>query len=284
MEQLEHIERYLESLYEDKHYLHEAMRYSLLAGGKRFRPMLVLCCGQDVALPLDSVMPIAAAIEMIHTYSLIHDDLPALDNDDLRRGKPTNHRVFGEATAILAGDGLLTDAFLEITKANVNSDICVEMIQYLVQCIGSEGMIQGQSDDLQHEQKRASLKKSDAYQTLKMIHENKTGKLIEACFVLPALAAKLDADTLQAIQKVSRQIGLWFQIRDDILDVSETTEVLGKDAGSDLLNDKLTYVSLFGLEEAQNKLKASEAEIHRLFTEQLQMMPVTYNYIKQVMI
>lgn len=277
------IESYLETLYDEGHVLRKAMRYSLMAGGKRFRPMLVLLVGQDLGISKDVLLPIAASIEMIHTYSLIHDDLPALDNDDLRRGKPTNHRVFGEATAILAGDGLLTDAFLELSKADVSAQAKVDMIALLASCAGSRGMIQGQSDDLQFEQQRSTLQASEAYPILKQIHANKTGKLIEACFMLPTYATELSHEKRTALQDVSRQLGLWFQIRDDILDVSATTEELGKDAGSDILNDKLTYVSLFGLDGANEKRNQCEMIIHRLFIDKLSDMPHIYAYIKKAM-
>lgn len=284
MKQLQsEIEAYLEQKYDNSHVLHEAMRYSLTAGGKRFRPLLVLLCSRDLGIQSQKMLPVAAALEMIHTYSLIHDDLPALDNDDLRRGKPTNHNVFGEATAILAGDGLLTDAFFEITKAEVSPERLLLMVQRLAFNSGSFGMIKGQSDDLQFEKTSGTLMKDEAYNTLQGIHVNKTGKLIEACLVLPAIAAAVTETKMKHIQTVSHFIGLWFQIRDDILDVSETTEVLGKDAGSDLTNDKLTYVSLFGLEEAKNKLRACEAKIHTLFLNELADMTATYSYVKQAM-
>ncbi|MGL4663089.1 MAG: polyprenyl synthetase family protein [Culicoidibacterales bacterium] len=283
MELLQKIEVYLGNLYAESHILHEAMSYSLLAGGKRFRPMLVLLCGKDLGLSVENSLPIATSIEMIHTYSLIHDDLPALDNDDLRRGKPTNHRVFGEAMAILAGDGLLSDAFFEITKTETQPDKMVQMIQYLSRCVGSFGMVKGQSDDLQFEKRQEHIEKDIAYQMLQSIHANKTGKLIEACFTLPAIAAGVSEKKFKILQKVSQLLGLWFQIRDDILDVSETTEVLGKDAGSDLINEKLTYVSLFSLEGAKEKLRICEQEINRIFSEELFDMTETFTYLKEVM-
>lgn len=280
---LEEVEIYLNQKYDDAHLLHEAMSYSLLAGGKRFRPMLVLLCARDLGIQTEKIMPVAAAVEMIHTYSLIHDDLPALDNDDLRRGKPTNHKVFGEATAILAGDGLLTDAFYEITKADVPANHLVQMVQCLSQNSGSFGMIKGQSDDLQFEKLETELAHEVAYRVLQSIHLNKTGKLIAACLMLPALALTISEEKRQAIQTVGQQLGLWFQIRDDILDVTETTEVLGKDAGSDVTNEKLTYVSLFGLEKAQEKLQECEAKIHSLFRTELNDMESTYRYLKETM-
>lgn len=284
MEQLQQkIEVYLDGIYNKTHRLHDAMRYSLLAGGKRFRPLLVLHAAQDFKISHEVIIPAAAAIEMIHTYSLIHDDLPALDNDDLRRGKPTNHRVYGESTAILAGDALLTDAFSELLKVATTSDIKVQMIDYLSKSTGSFGMVKGQSDDLHFEHKRNELDENQAYDILKNIHANKTGKLIETCLVLPALVAHVNEKKMAWIKEVSQYIGLWFQIRDDILDVVATTDELGKDAGSDIENDKLTYVSLFNLEGAKQKLLACEQDIHRIFSTELSDMEGTYGYISSVM-
>lgn len=284
MEQLQkQFENYLEQQTSKKTRLEESMGYSLRAGGKRFRPMLALCCGSDLGMLSEDILPIAYTLEMIHTYSLIHDDLPALDNDDFRRGKETNHRVFGEAVAILAGDALLTDAFLELMKTDVDAEKKVQMIECLVTRIGSSGMIQGQSDDLLFEKKGNTLEKNEAYTILQSIHANKTGKLIEASLLLPAIAASADEAVLTDIGQAGRLIGLWFQIRDDILDVSGTTETLGKDAGSDLENDKLTYVSLFGIEGAKSKLKVCEDQIHELFNGSLRQLVHTYAYVKKGM-
>lgn len=276
-------ENYLATCYSNDHALSEAIRYSLLAGGKRFRPLLVMLAGADLQLPEDTLLPIAAAIEMIHTYSLIHDDLPALDNDDLRRGCPTNHRVYGEATAILAGDALLTDAFYQLALTSVEASSLVEMFRILSLCAGSKGMVLGQADDLAFEKEGTKLETEAAEQILKTIHLNKTGKLIESCFLLPAIGAGVTADVYEKIKEVSQYIGLWFQIRDDILDVVATTEELGKDAGSDIVNDKLTYVSLYGLEGAQEQLASCEAKIHDIFKKELKMLPKTYHYLQTVM-
>lgn len=277
--EVEQIEKYLKRCYQNDNKLHEAMNYSLLAGGKRFRPLLVVLAGNDLGLTEEVTLPIAAAIEMIHTYSLIHDDLPALDNDNFRRGKPTNHRKFDEATAILAGDGLLTDAFFEITKIPIAAERKVQMIACLAERAGSFGMIKGQIDDIASESQLPHLKSNEAYKILQEIHLNKTGKLIEASLLLPALAADVTEKQKEAIVKVGQLIGLWFQIRDDILDVTATTEQLGKDAGSDVENNKLTYVSLFSLEGAEEKLVACEMQIMELLNNELKMMSKIYNYI-----
>lgn len=280
--ELEQIETYLAECYQNDNKLHEAMNYSLLAGGKRFRPLLVLLASKDFGLSEYASLPIAAAVEMIHTYSLIHDDLPALDNDNFRRGKPTNHRQFDEATAILAGDGLLTDAFFQLAKTPVEAEYKVKMIECLAQSAGSFGMIKGQIDDIASERQLPNLKTDEAFQILQNIHLNKTGKLIEASILLPAYAANIAENVELSLKKVSQLIGLWFQIRDDILDVTATTEELGKDAGSDIENDKLTYVALFGLTGAQEKLADCKSEIIEIFESELKMMTNLYRYISDI--
>ena len=224
-----------------------SMDYSLMAGGKRIRPTLAiefaLLCGGNI----NAVMPFACAIEMVHTYSLIHDDLPCMDNDDLRRGKPTNHKVYGEAAALLAGDGLLTLAFSVILGADAmernGAEKCVSAAALLAECSGANGMIGGQIIDLESENKEISLN------LLKIMDEKKTGALIKAACLLGCISAGADEKQCKAAEKYADNIGLAFQIVDDILDASSDTETLGKPVGSDEENKKSTYVSLLGLDE-----------------------------------
>lgn len=220
--------------------LEEAMRYSLFAGGKRLRPALALgaaevICGSDAV-----ALPAACALEMIHTYSLIHDDLPAMDNDDLRRGKPTLHRAYDEATAILAGDGLLTMAF-DVIAATGNMDA----VRELAQAAGVAGMVGGQFIDLQSEGQHLAL---DA---MKNLHAHKTGALIRGAVRIGAMLAGANEPQLAALTAYGEHIGLAFQIADDILDVTGDEAALGKPVGSDVANDKSTYVALLGIAEAQ---------------------------------
>jgi len=216
--------------------LREAMRYSLLAGGKRLRPVLCLAacelaCG-DSAL----AMPTAVALEMIHTMSLIHDDLPAMDNDDLRRGRPTNHKVYGEANAILAGDALLTRAFemVALRSPGVPAERLLAVVGELSLAAGAPGLVGGQVVDLECEGKSVDL------ETLEYIHLHKTGALLRACVLSGALIAGAAEPLLEALRTYARGIGLAFQIIDDILDVTASSEVLGKTAGKDLTADKTT--------------------------------------------
>ena len=227
------------------------MKYSVQAGGKRLRPILFL---ETIKLlnknPFDFI-EIACAIEMIHTYSLIHDDLPAMDNDSLRRGKPTNHVVFGEATAILAGDGLLNlaheimIAFVskKLTKNNING------INIISKAAGINGMIAGQAVDIESEGKSIDI------DTMKFIHSNKTGALIEASIVAAAVMSDADDTRIAALKTYAKYIGLAFQITDDILDIEGNEAELGKKIGSDELNDKATYPKYFGLEKSKEYAK-----------------------------
>ena len=235
----------------------ESMNYAFISGGKRIRPLFMLESyrlfgGYD----LSKISPFMAAIEMIHTYSLIHDDLPAMDNDDYRRGRPTNHKMFDEATAILAGDGLLNLAFETIAKAmNEEDDIIVlrRMVyanSVLANKAGIYGMIGGQMVDLMMENK------SDTeLDTLLFIHKHKTAALIEAALMIGAIMAGADDEDIEKIEKVGDNTGLAFQIRDDILDIIGDSIKLGKSVGSDEKNDKTTYVKIKGLEESQKDLE-----------------------------
>ncbi|MFJ8256147.1 polyprenyl synthetase family protein [Peribacillus asahii] len=229
----------------------EAMIYSLEAGGKRIRPMLTFAVLASFGRDIERAIPIAAAIEMIHTYSLIHDDLPSMDDDDLRRGKPTNHKVFGEAVAILAGDALLTYSFqliAEMTHSEVTPEMKLELISEVSKSAGAEGMVGGQIADMEGENKQLTLEQ------LEYIHEHKTGKLLAASILSGAILAGASAEQRQHLRQFAFHLGLAFQIRDDILDIEGTEEVLGKRVGSDTTNHKSTYPALLTLQGAKEKL------------------------------
>lgn len=234
--------------------LTESMRYSLFAKGKRLRPILLLATAEALCGKRREFLPAACAIEMIHTYSLIHDDLPAMDDDDLRRGIPTNHKVYGEANAILAGDALLTYAFYLIASMKIEMEhaeaVQLELIRELSEAAGFRGMIRGQVADLLNEGKHASK------EMLEFIHQNKTGAMLQAAVRMGARLGGASQHQLDALTRYASAIGLAFQIVDDILDVEGNTEVMGKSVGSDAALDKSTFVSLYGLEES--KVKARE--------------------------
>ncbi|MFM7087310.1 MAG: geranylgeranyl diphosphate synthase CrtE [Cyanobium sp.] len=236
--------------------LREAMRYSLLAGGKRLRPILCLAACDLAGGEAELAMPTAVALEMIHTMSLIHDDLPAMDNDDLRRGRPTNHKVYGEANAILAGDALLTRAFemVALRSPGVPAERLLAVVGELSLASGAPGLVGGQVVDLECEGKAVDL------DTLEYIHLHKTGALLRACVLCGALIAGAPEALLEALRTYARGIGLAFQIIDDILDVTASSEVLGKTAGKDLTADKTTYPKLLGLEESRRRAEALVAE------------------------
>ncbi|KAK1392017.1 Geranylgeranyl diphosphate synthase [Heracleum sosnowskyi] len=227
--------------------IHEAMRYSLLAGGKRVRPVLCIASCELVGGLESWAMPMACALEMIHTMSLIHDDLPCMDNDDLRRGKPTNHKVYGEETAILAGDALLSLAFEHVADATdkVTPGRVVRAIAELGSAVGSQGLVAGQIMDICSEGKDVNLK------DLEYIHVHKTSKLLEAAVVCGAILGGGNVIEVEKLRKYARCIGLLFQVVDDILDVTKSSEELGKTAGKDLVTDKTTYPKLMGLERAK---------------------------------
>ncbi|MBW4492648.1 MAG: polyprenyl synthetase family protein [Oscillatoria princeps RMCB-10] len=254
------LERAIPVTYPEK--IYEAMRYSLLAGGKRLRPILCLASCELAGGTPEMAMPTACALEMVHTMSLIHDDLPAMDNDDYRRGKLTNHKVYGENIAILAGDGLLTYAFefIAANTKNVPADRVVRVIARLARAFGPAGVVGGQVVDLEWEGKP-----DVPVETLNFIHTHKTGALLEACVVCGALLAGAPADDLQRLSSYAKNIGLAFQIVDDILDITATTEKLGKTAGKDLQAQKATYPSLWGLEESRRQARqlidAAKAEL-----------------------
>lgn len=227
----------------------EAMRYSLFAGGKRLRPILCLAATEIVGGKKETALPVACALEMIHTYSLIHDDLPAMDNDDFRRGKPTNHRVFGEAMAILAGDGLLTEAFYLLTYPDLLEKIppaqLVWISHLIAQAAGFRGMVSGQVMDLEATGKEIGLEE------LKAIHDHKTGALIRVAVESGAIIGGGNKTEVEALKEYGTQIGLAFQIVDDVLDIEGNPEEMGKNIGSDVPQQKATYPKLVGLNEAK---------------------------------
>jgi geranylgeranyl diphosphate synthase, type II len=242
--------------------IYESMRYSLLAGGKRLRPILCLATCEMMGGTIEMAMPTACALEMIHTMSLIHDDLPAMDNDDYRRGKLTNHKVYGDDIAILAGDGLLAYSFEYIARVtqNVPPQQVLQTIAHLARAVGAAGLVGGQVVDLQSEGK------SDVtVETLTYIHNHKTGALLEACVVCGAILAKATAEEIAKLSRYAQNIGLAFQIIDDILDITATQEQLGKTAGKDLQAQKVTYPSLWGIEasktQAEELIQSAKAEL-----------------------
>lgn len=230
--------------------IYESMRYSLLAGGKRLRPILCLATCELSGGTIEMAMPTACALEMIHTMSLIHDDLPAMDNDDYRRGKLTNHKIYGEDIAILAGDGLLAYAFEYIVNQtkNVPAERILDIVARLGRTIGAEGLVGGQVLDLESEGKT-----DVTAETLTFIHTHKTGALLETSVVSGAILAGSSSEEIQRLSKYARNIGLAFQIIDDILDITATQEQLGKTAGKDLKSQKATYPSIWGLEESKRQ-------------------------------
>lgn len=243
--------------------LHDAMMYSLEAGGKRIRPALVYAVLETYDRPLSLGAEVAAALEMVHTYSLIHDDLPAMDDDDVRRGRPTNHRQFDEATAILAGDALLTDSFRILAETKLEAHKVVELIGLFSQAAGSRGMVGGQLDDMLAE-KRADV----SLETLQSIHERKTGALLVYALEAGAVLADVLPSDRAALKAFGRHLGIAFQIQDDILDVEGDEAVIGKRVGSDEQNDKTTYPKLLGLDGAKlalaREVEFAEAELTSL--------------------
>ena len=248
----EALEAALPAATETPRQLHEAMRYAVLSGGKRLRPLLVYATGECLQIEPEKLDPVAAAIELIHAFSLIHDDLPAMDNDDLRRGKPTVHRAFDEATAILAADALQPLAFQVLASTSaLSAPEKVAAINIVTAACGSLGMTGGQSIDLASEGKRLSGEE------LREMHSLKTGALFCACVMATcALSGSISDDQRAALESFADKIGLAFQIRDDILDVEGETEVIGKPAGADQRLDKATWPSVFGLDESREQCRS----------------------------
>ena len=252
-QQREKIDRFLDQVVPDGQglpkTLYESMRYSLLGGGKRIRPILTLAAADAIGTQNDEILPFAAALELIHTYSLVHDDLPAMDNDDYRRGRLTNHKVFGDGMAILAGDALLTMAFELCSRPTIDGSTTsgqqVQIIQELAMGSGHAGMVGGQVLDIQAENQDIDLV------TLQTIHNYKTGKLIRAAVRIGGIFAGADSSQLDSLTGYAEDIGLAFQIADDVLNMTGTREELGKDAGTDAKRGKKTYPTFYGVEGAR---------------------------------
>ncbi len=256
------LDTYLEYCSPHPQVIYDSMRYSMFAGGKRLRPILTLAACEAVSGDSKKALPVACAIEMIHTYSLIHDDLPAMDNDDFRRGKLTNHKAFSEAIAILAGDALLTKAFQIIAKTldeQVESATVLKLIEEVSIAAGAEGMVGGQVADMEAEGKRISAEE------LEYIHTHKTGALLQVSIRAGAIVGGASQQQLQHISEFAAKIGLAFQIQDDILDLIGDQQKLGKKVGSDLINDKATYPVLFGLERSKETVvELTKEALHAL--------------------
>ncbi len=240
--------------------LYEAMRYSLLAGGKRLRPILVLASCEAVGGRLDTAMGLACAVEMIHTYSLIHDDLPCMDDDDFRRGRPTNHKVYGDAIATLAGDALLTDAFMLLARSTPNSvprEVVLDTVAELAHAAGSAGMVGGQAIDLLGEGKSKTIEE------LEELHGKKTGALFLASVRGGARLGGASSAQIESLDSYARALGLAFQVVDDLLDVQGSSEQLGKRAQKDSERGKATYPSILGIERSQDLARELERRAHR---------------------
>ncbi len=280
------INKYLEKILakcNPKKELTQAMRHSIMAGGKRLRPILAISaaeiCGGDSTLAL----PCACAIEMIHTYSLIHDDLPAMDDDDLRRGRPSCHKQFSEATAILAGDGLLTHGFHILSRPEFffekfpEKNILLDIIAIISDAAGINGMVEGQMMDMQS----SSLEINDL-EYLEKMHKLKTGKMIKASVAAGAVSVGAKKENINALLTYAEKIGLAFQVTDDILNIEGDPEIMGKSAGSDAINNKLTFPGLIGLEESKkyaDKLIAEAIEALKIFKEKAIPLQAISEYI-----
>ena len=244
----EHLDKYIEVKYPES--IYESMRYSLLAGGKRLRPVMAIETARIYGAKQEEIIPAACSIEMLHCQSLIHDDLPCMDNDDFRRGKPSNHKVYGAATATLAGDALLSYApaiIIEKTPKSVKPEIILALLKEFFMAAGVDGIISGQIVDLDSEKKKISQK------TLEYIYEYKTAKLFKFAVRAGAITAGVKENTLQNLTLFAQYYGHAFQIYDDILDVTSTLEALGKTPGKDEKSEKSTYVSMYGIEQAKNQ-------------------------------
>jgi geranylgeranyl diphosphate synthase type II len=244
------LDRYLPKANTKPVTLHRAMRYSLFAGGKRLRPILCLAAAEACRGKMDDALPLACALECIHTYSLVHDDLPSMDNDDFRRGRPTCHKMFGEGIAVLAGDALLTIAFEMVSRAKPKRRYDISaLLREIAVAAGSQKLIAGQVADLEAEGKNVTRRE------LQFIHENKTAAMLTSSVRLGAMSANADSRKLAAITSFGQRLGLAFQIIDDILDVTQTSEVLGKSAGKDVAARKATYPAVVGLERSRAEAK-----------------------------
>ena len=241
--------------------IHKAMRYSMFAGGKRLRPILCLAAAEGCKGRMRDALPLACAMECIHTYSLVHDDLPSMDNDDFRRGRPTCHKIFGEGIAILAGDALLTIAFEIVSKAKPTSRYDTSsLLREIAVAAGSQKLIAGQVADLEAEGKNV---KRDQ---LQFIHENKTAAILKTSLRLGAMSANANIRKLSAITAFGQRLGLAFQIIDDILDVTQTSEILGKSAGKDVAAKKATYPAVIGLEKSRAEARRLTRQAHNVLS------------------
>lgn len=253
-------------------HLKESMLYSLKAGGKRIRPLFVVAVCEMYKQSLEASYTVGSAVEMIHTYSLIHDDLPSMDNDELRRGKPTNHVVYGEALATLAGDALNTIAFGVIARLNnLSAEKRIELVNLLSVAAGAEGMVGGQILDMDGEKRLLNL------QELETVHVNKTGALLRFSIEAGAVLANTNSSDREALVEYAHHIGLAFQIQDDILDIEGTSEQLGKTAGKDIASEKSTYPALLTLDGAKQKLD----EHYKLAIEALQKIDIDTSILRQ---
>jgi len=251
------LDRYLPKANTKPATLHKAMRYSLFAGGKRLRPILCLAAAEACQGNIANALPLACALECIHTYSLVHDDLPSMDNDDFRRGRPTCHKVFGDGIAVLAGDGLLTIAFEIVSKAKPTPRYDMStLLGELAVAAGSQRLIAGQVADLEAEGKKVNRGQ------LRYIHENKTAAILTTSVRLGAMSANAEPKKLGAITNFGRGLGLAFQVIEDILDVTQTSEMLGKSAGKDIAAQKATYPAVIGLEKSRAEARRLTREAH----------------------
>jgi geranylgeranyl diphosphate synthase, type II len=261
--------------------IHEAMRYAVMGGGKRIRPIIAMAAAESCGAEIEPLMVHFCALELIHTYSLVHDDLPALDDDELRRGRKTTHVVFGEATAVLTGDALLTEAFSWLARPLVAVEPAWQLraISEVARAVDSTGMIGGQVADLEAERSQDTPReRSDLIADLDFIHRNKTGRLLTASAVLGGLLGGASEETLGALRRWGDAVGLAFQIVDDLLDIEESSATLGKTAGKDVAQGKLTYPALFGSESAR-------AEVDRLLQEAVEnagMIAGPVNYLAPI--
>lgn len=261
--------------------IHEAMRYAVLGGGKRIRPVLAIAAAEACGADIEPLLVPFAALELIHTYSLVHDDLPSLDNDDLRRGRKTTHVVFGEAMGILAGDALLTEAFSWLARpvAGVDPARQLRALREVAEAIDSKGMIGGQVADLEAERAHERNADRDALLCqLRFIHENKTGRLLTASVVLGGLLGGGSEEQIEALRRFGRAVGLAFQIVDDLLDREESAATLGKTAGKDLAQGKLTYPALMGAEAARSEA----ARLLQIAEENAGMIGGPVNYLPEL--
>jgi geranylgeranyl diphosphate synthase, type II len=257
--------------------IHKAMRYSLFAGGKRLRPILCLAAAETCCGKIDNALPLACALECIHTYSLVHDDLPSMDNDDFRRGRLTCHKVFGDGIAVLAGDALLTIAFEIVSRAKPTSRYNMStLLREVAVAAGSQKLIAGQVADLEAEGKETTRA------GLRYIHENKTAAILTASVRLGAMSANANPKQLAAMTRFGRALGLAFQVIDDILDVTQTSEKLGKSAGKDVAAKKATYPAVIGLDKSRAEAKRLTKQAHHalsIFGTKAEALHALANYL-----